>query len=72
MTLRIDPAHRSAMEDREAIHLVCPACEWIALPIEGLLIDRSIRLVEHLDDVHPHYLDFLRIALRAHDRTVAS
>lgn len=69
-TLLMDPDRRSQLVERENMHLICPACDWIVAPPEGLLIDRSIRLLEHLDEVHPHYLAFLRIALRAHDRTV--
>lgn len=62
--IHLDPIRRAELESREAVHLVCPSCEWIALPPDGLLIDRLLRLIEHLDDVHPWILDLWQVAHR--------
>ncbi len=68
--MTLDPARRADLEMREAFHLVCPACEWIAVAPDDLHVDRSVRLVEHLAEVHPFYLAHLRIAIGHYDRTV--
>jgi len=72
MIISHDLYRRRAVLDRESIHLACPRCDWIVVPVEALYIDRMIRLVAHLDECHAWELAYLRIAIRAHDREVAS
>lgn len=56
-----------AMNRENVIHLVCPVCEWIVAPVDGLAIDRLRRLVVHLHDVHPYEWRMLQTAIAAED-----
>ena len=70
--LMMDPTRRADLLNREAVHLACPRCDWIVVPVEALYIDRMRRLVTHLDECHAWEFAYLRIAIRAHDRQVAA
>ena len=63
---------RNSLLAREEIHLACPRCDWVVIPVTGLFIDRMVRLIEHLDECHEWEFAYLRIAIRAHDRQVAA
>lgn len=68
-----DPRRRLAELARERFHLICPVCEWIVQPADGLMVDRTIRLLEHLVDPDhgPPGLAELRNALAYIDRPTA-
>ena len=70
--LMMDPTRRADLLNREAVHLACPRCDWIVVPVDALYIDRMVRLIEHLDERHDWEFAYLRIAIRAHDRVVAA
>ncbi len=72
MIISHDLYRRRAVLDRESIHLAWPRCDWIVVPVEALYIDRMVRLVAHLDECHTWEFAYLRVAIRHHDREVAS
>lgn len=45
-------------------HLACPTCDRLIVPLDGLLIDRMIRLVEHMQAAHMLEAAYLMIAVR--------
>jgi hypothetical protein len=67
-----EAARRADVLARESMHVECIACGWIPVPPEMLVIDRMLRLVEHLAEVHPFYLAYLRVAMRTLDRAVTA
>lgn len=56
-----------AMAREQLIHLVCPICEWIVQPVEGLAIDRLRRLVGHIGETHPFEWRLFTFAIAAED-----
>lgn len=72
MTLQLDPARKAELVAREAIHLECLHCGWIPMPPDGLVIDRVVRIVDHMAERHDWLLAFVAIAVASHDRRAAA